>query len=116
MKEADIMTEFFTLSWLGTAAGIVAAVAIMVEVCKYLLPALIPAMKRIDPRWYCVFWSIAFNIAFVLWIQPATGAADYFCAVINSLLVAVAATGTFEYVIKPIERKVSTDNENQGGD
>jgi hypothetical protein len=94
------MTEFFTLEWLGTAAGMVAFVALMVEVCKFLVPV------AVNPKWYCIGWSVVAMAANALWINPVADWPGLFAAVINALLVAVAATGTFEYAIKPIERKV----------
>jgi hypothetical protein len=99
-KGGIIVTEFFTLDWLGTAAGMVAFVALMVEVCKFLVPV------EVSPKWYCIGWSIVAMTANALWINPVVDGAGIFAAVVNTLLVAVAATGTFEYAIKPIERKI----------
>jgi hypothetical protein len=105
------MTEFFTLAWLGTAAGIVAAVALLTQVTKFFIKA------AIDPKIYCLIWSFVFSLAVALWVTPAATAADWFSAVINMFLIASAASGTFEYAIKPLQRAVlakTQDSDNIG--
>jgi hypothetical protein len=92
------MEQFFTLEWLGTAAGMVAFVALMVEVCKFMIPV------YVNPKWYCIGWALAAMAANVFWLNPVTAPGEWFSAAINVLLVAVAATGTFEYAIKPVKR------------
>jgi hypothetical protein len=94
------MSDFFTLGWLATAAGAVAAISLMVQATKFLIP------YAIDPKIYCLLWSLLFSVARALWIAPAVTAQDWFCAFVNTVLLAVAATGTFEYAIKPLERKL----------
>lgn len=93
------MTEFFTLDWLLTVPLTVAAVALMVQVCKFLIPVFI------NPKLLCLIWAVIFSVVRVLWIVPATTPAAWFEMFINVLLIAVAATGTFEFAIKPLERK-----------
>lgn len=94
------LTEFFTLGWLGSMAGVVAFVALMVEVFKFLIPI------YVNPKWYCLGWAVIAMLARALWLAPAIGAEAWFATFINMLLVAVAATGTFEYAIKPFEIKI----------
>lgn len=95
------MTEFFTLDWLGTAAGMVAFVALMTEVCKFLV------RRPVDPKWYCIGWAAAAMLVSSLWLNPVTDGPGVFTAFINLLLVATAATGTFEFAIKPAEKKIA---------
>jgi hypothetical protein len=90
-------TELFDLASLGTLAGVVAAVSLMVQICKYLLPF------NLNPKIYCLVWSAIFTAARLLWVIPPTSPADYFAAGVNLLIIAVAATGTFEFAIKPLQ-------------
>lgn len=104
-------SEFFDLASLGTLAGVVAAVSLMVQICKYLLPF------NLNPKIYCLVWSAIFTAARLLWVIPPTSPADYFAAFVNLLIIAVAATGTFEFAIKPLQGtrlKVPGTNTNSG--
>lgn len=99
------MSDFVSLEWFGSAVGMVAFVATMVEVCKFFVPV------NINPKWYCLGWSFVAMTVNALWINPAATPAEWFAAMVNALLVAAAATGSFEFAIKPIEQKIILSRE-----
>ncbi len=108
---APAVNEFFTLGWLGSISGVVAAVSIMVQITKYMLPL------NLNPKYYCLIWSAVFTMARLLWVVPPSSPADWFAGLINLFLIAVAATGTYEYAIKPLQGsllKVPGTNTNSG--
>ena len=83
----------------------------MVQVTKYLLPF------NLTPKFYCLIWSAIFTMARLLWVAPPLSPADWFAGLVNLLLIAVAATGSYEFAIKPLQGtllKVPGTNTNSG--
>lgn len=107
------MTEFINLDWLATFASTVALVTLMVELCKFLIPV------NVNPKWYCIGWAALAMLARALWLVPAVTPGDWIMALLNILVVAAAATGTFELSgVKTLERKALEAREaaqNAGG-
>jgi hypothetical protein len=94
------MNDFITLDTLGTFAGTVGTVIFFVEVLKFLIP------WKVNPKLYCVGVSILAMLARALILFPATTARAWIEAGANVLVVAVVATGLFEFAVKPLETKI----------
>ncbi len=104
------MNEFLTWEYLGTFAGVVAAVTMIVQFLK--LP--------MDRVWKIPTRFLVFIIALVLLftVQYFTGeiTADVAAlTIINAVVVTMAALGTYEVTVKKLEqRKDPTHNKNPG--
>ena len=89
------MNEYITLAYLGTFAGMVVVVNIVVQFLK----PLIDKIKKIHTRY--IVWLIAMILSFAL--QAITGSFNaeiVYLLLLNSILVTLTAMGTYELVKK----------------
>lgn len=91
------MNEYITLEFIGTFAGMVVVINLLVQFLK----PLIDKIKKIHTRY--VVWLIAIILSFVL--QGITGtftASIVFTLILNSVLLTLTAMGSYEVAIKKI--------------
>lgn len=93
--------DFFTLQTLATFAGMVAAVAIIVQFTKGFFKANVADWLV---RLYA--WIIALGVQFfVLYVQANLNTETVGLGIINSVLVAMTAMGAYEVVADPGAQK-----------
>lgn len=96
------MNEFITLKFLGTFAGVVAVVLLIVQFLK--LP--LDKVWKIPTR--MIVWLISLIVLFSLGlIQDTITPETAFLTVLNSIVVTVSALGSYEITIKKLEQKKS---------
>ena len=93
------MTEqFFTWSDLITYGGAVMAVLIITEFTKEL-----PGIRRIPTRLWAYLVSLTLMLAAVVFTADRVRAEDILLCFVNSVLVAMAAVGSFHAVQEQID-------------
>lgn len=80
-------SDFFTMGFLSTLAGMVVAVNVLTQVFKRFF--------GFGPRWLVLFFAFLLNFA-MLYFNEEYSLQDIFLAVLNSFLVATAAIGTYQ--------------------
>ena len=94
------MDEYFTLESMGTLSGMIIVLTLLVQFFK----PLIDKIKKIPTRY--VVWIIAIVLATAY--QAITGkftGATILLLVLNSIVLAVGAMGTYEVTFAKIENK-----------
>lgn len=99
------MNEFFTWEFLATFAGSVAFVTTITEVVKYYL-------AKLDPKYIALAAAIVVTFAVRLLFYKDFTPEGLVLATFNVVAVLFGSIGAFETVVKPIERKL-TSNTNQ---
>lgn len=94
------MNEFLTWEFLATFAGSVAFVTFVTELVKYYL-------TKIDPKYIALVAAVVVTFAVRLLFYKDFTLDGLVLATFNVAAVLFAAIGTFESVIKPIERKLT---------
>lgn len=93
------MNEFVTAEFLGTFAGLVVAVGIVVEVLKFILnDKITSAMVR----------PIAFVVATILtfiFMGDLTGIQGIVLTILNSLLITLASASAHDFITDPKAKK-----------
>jgi hypothetical protein len=94
------MDEYFTLESMGTFAGMVVVLTVIVQFLKPLIDKIVCMPTRY------VVWIIAIIISAVYQAiaGPFTWAA-IFLLILNSIVLTMAAMGTYEVTFKKIETK-----------
>jgi len=98
-------SEFFTLESLATFAGMVAAVAIIVQFTK-------PFFKTSIYDWVIRLYTLGIALVvqfFVLYVQANLTIETVGLGIINSVLVAMTAMGAYEVVADPGATKKQPD-------
>lgn len=93
--------DFFTLQTLATFAGMVAAVAIIVQFTKGFFKASVP-------DWAVRLYTLVIALIvmfFVLYVQKLLTVESIGLGIINSVLVAMTAMGAYEVVADPGAQK-----------
>ena len=89
--------EFITIDYLASFAGMVVVVALVVQFTK-------SAVKKKFQDWmvrlYTLAWAWALQ-AFLLYVQGNFNVETVGLAVLNGILVALAAAGTYETIADP---------------
>lgn len=92
------MTEFFTIEFLSTFTGMVAFVTAVTQIVKYFID--------VDPKWVALAASIigqaTVQLVFIKDFSPEGVAMAFF----NIVAVLLGSIGTFEVVVKPVQRKI----------
>lgn len=94
--------DFITLELLGTFAGMVAAVALIVQFTKGFV-------KSSCPDWVVRLYTLVISLAiqfFVMYVSSGLTVETVGLGVINSVLVALTAMGSYEAVTDPSATKV----------
>lgn len=107
------LSQLFTIDMLSTMAGMTAFVALMTQITKYFVKD--TAIEKFDTKWYGLVWSVVANIAALIFLTQEYTASSIFTCIVNILLVAVAAFGTFD-VIKTVDTNVKSKNEGVSGE
>lgn len=94
--------EFITIDYLATFAGMVAVTALIVQFTKSIVKSKLPDWSV---RLYALIWSWALQ-GFVCFVQERLAAQDIGLALLNGILVALAASGLYEAVADPKAKKM----------
>ncbi|MEG1863102.1 MAG: hypothetical protein RR198_05790 [Oscillospiraceae bacterium] len=92
------MNEFFTVEFLGTFTGMVAFVTLVTQVVKYYV--------NLDPKWISLAAAFVGQMVVQLVFLKDFSAQGVVMALFNVLAVVAASVGTFETVVKPVQRKL----------
>ena len=93
------MNEYITYEFLGTFAGMVVVLNLLVQFFK----PLIDKLKKIHTQY--VVWVIAVLLTFAVQAATGTFTADIILRLIlNSVLLALTAMGSYEKLIKPLKK------------
>lgn len=97
--------EFFTIEYLGTIGGMVAAVLLLVQFTKGVVKR---TMADYAVRILAAVYALVVQ-AFVLAIQGQITLEAVGLGVLNSILVTLAATGAYETIADPaaVKKKIS---------
>lgn len=98
------MNEFLTLDIFGTFAGMIIFITVLTQALKYFIPL------EINPKIYAIVLSAVANVANLVFINHTYTAESIFLMIVNIFIVAFAASGGYEYAVKPIERKLEIKN------
>lgn len=99
--------DFFTMQTLATFAGMVAAVAIIVQFTKGFFKASVPDYYV---RLYTLVVALAVQF-FVLYVQGNLIVETIGLGIINSILVAMTAMGAYETIADPGAQKKLPDKQ-----
>ncbi|WP_132995865.1 hypothetical protein [Sporanaerobacter acetigenes] len=91
--------EFFNVETLATFAGLVAAVAIIVQFTKSVVK------KNLGDKWVRLYAFVIALILTFLFAPAGTGPQGIVLTIINSMLVCMAAIGGYEVVADPRAEK-----------
>lgn len=81
--------DFITIESLSTLAGVVIAVNILTQFTKKFF--------KFSPRWLVLVYAIFLNFAY-LYLRGTFNKETIFLAILNSIVAAVAALGTYQVV------------------
>ncbi|MCM0650511.1 hypothetical protein NBE98_19280 [Clostridium swellfunianum] len=95
------MDKFVTLDYLGTFAGMVAAVVLITQFTKELIDKF---AKNLPTKYVVFVYSLIILIAY----QLMTNTFEFsrlLLTIINAILLTMTAQGGYEWTFKPIEQK-----------
>jgi uncharacterized membrane protein len=93
-KGVNVMNEF-QWAYIGTTAGLAAAVSAITQIIKRY-------MTKTDPKWIALILSALLSIGYRMVFLGEATAETMIIAVVNSIIAAGAAIGAFEGVTKPV--------------
>ncbi len=97
-----MLQEFITIDYLATFAGMVAVTALIVQFTKSVVKSKLPDWSV---RLYALAWSWALQ-GFVCFVQGRLTLEHIGLAVLNGVLVALAAAGAYEVLADPKAEKM----------
>lgn len=95
------MSDFLTMEVFGTFAGMILFITALTQAIKYFVP------WNINPKVYAIVLSVVANVANLVFITKTFTPEAIFLMILNIFIVAFAASGGYDYVVKPIQNKIS---------
>lgn len=105
------MSEYFTIDLLGTSAGMIAAVTIIVQFLKLPMDKVV----KIPTRFIVLGIALVLQIVYQCLILKDYSAEAFFLSAINSVVVALGSMGAYDVTFAEIEKYDDKNGNNSDG-
>lgn len=98
------MNDFLTMDIFATFSGMIVFITILTQILKSFIP------WSISPKIYSLGLSVVANLANFFLIQQVHNAQSILLLVFNIFIVAFSASGGYEFMVKPVQKKLEIKN------